>query len=90
MNPSGAGVPSEKVGVVLTYLRSEFPVAEILHDPQGDRMADRYRIVQKGEVIHTLLVQRKFYDDNPDLGQVLAAMNVAGTLRAGNKQVDLG
>lgn len=90
MNPSGAGVSSEKVGVVLTYLRSEFPDEEVLHDPQGDQMADRYRVVQKGEVVHTLLVRRRFYDDNPQLGHMLAAMNVAGKMRAGNQPVDLG
>jgi hypothetical protein len=88
-NPSGAGVSSEQVSAVLTYLRSEFPDDEVLHDPQGDQMADRYRIVRKGEVVHTLLVRRKFYDDNPRLGQTLAASKVAAKMRVGNHPVDL-
>jgi hypothetical protein len=41
MNPSGAGISSEKVSVVLTYLRAEFPGDEVLHDPQDVQMADR-------------------------------------------------
>lgn len=89
MNPSGAGVSSDKIGVALTYLRAEFPDEEVLHDPQGDLMADRYRIVRKGEVVHTLLVRRKFYDDNPELDHVLAATNAAGRMRAGAQKVDL-
>lgn len=89
MNPSGAGVSSEQVSAVLTYLRSAFPGDEVLHDPQGDRMADRYRIVRKGEVVHTLLVRRKFYDDNPELGQTLTAMNAAAKMQTGNRTVDL-
>jgi hypothetical protein len=89
-NPSGADVPSEKVQIVLAHLRAEFPVEEILHDPQGDQLADRYRIVRNGEVAHTLLVRRKFYDDNPELGRALAAVNAAGKMRAGARQVDLG
>jgi hypothetical protein len=89
MNPSGAGISSEKVSVVLTYLRAEFPGDEVLHDPQNVQMADRYRIVRNGEVVYTLLVRRKFYDDNPQLGQTLAEMNVAAKMRAGSHQVDL-
>lgn len=89
-NPSGAGVPSEKVQIVLAHLRAELPVEEIIHDPQGDQMADRYRVIRNGEVAHTLLVRRKFYEDNPELGRALTAANLAGKMRAGARRVDLG
>ena len=88
--PSGAGISAEKLEIVLTYLRSEFPGEEIIHDPQGDQLADRYRVVKNSEAAHTLVVRRKFYDENPELGRVLAVMNVARKMRAGTKQVTLG
>ncbi len=47
-NPSGAGVEPQKVQNVVAYLRAQFPVEEIIHDPQGDQMADRYRVVRRG------------------------------------------
>lgn len=87
-NPSGAGVSAEKVEIVLAYLRSEFPGDEIIHDPQVDQMADRYRVMRNSEVAHTVLVRRKFYDDNPNLAQALAA-NLARKLQGGARQVNL-
>jgi hypothetical protein len=81
-----------KIETVLHYLEEQFPGKDVDHFPRG-RLADLFRVLESGRVLHQLHVAKRFLERASDRQMLLDALAVAaasGRMRgAGSITVEL-
>lgn len=75
MGPPGGS--DWKIETVLQYLREQFPGKDIDHFPRG-RLADLFRVLNQGRVLHQLHITKRFLERATDHQMLLDALAVAG------------
>ncbi len=79
--PTGPAAGDEgKIKGVRAYLQEHFPGYEVDHFPKGHKVAEVFRVVDRGRVVHQLYVSRKFMDRAADAASLIDALTVAGVV----------